>query len=224
MGLNPAIEKQIQRFMKQEDTAEAVPVDAIKQFKERKLVADSIAEELQKSLRPKGFYKHIPEILDERRLHYGIPNGAFESWPAFDKVYVWQIPMREGDTFTDGGLIQMPDQTVAYQRNTAPRGVVLSAGLKAMDSLHSTGIEIGHIIRFKKFAPFVMPVAEIKGHTLTVLVIRDGDIESSEDLAANIISGKSKIKNISSDSYDFRVETDGSTTGKKIDEYYDASV
>lgn len=218
---NPLLEKQIQRFLEtgHEDDPE---VQQLKEFQKRKIVAESIAEKLLKSLKPKGFY-NIPEILDERRIHYAIPNGAFESYPAFDKVYIWQIPDREGDTFTDGGMILMPDQTISYRRNTAPRGVLISAGLKAMDALYSTGIEIGHLIRFKKFAPFILPVEEIDGHPLSVCVMRDGDIEASEDLASKINQKLVEIKNVSDKGYDFRIHENGKASGEKVDAYYDAS-
>lgn len=188
------------------------------------LVAESIEKKLKASLKPKGFY-NIPELLDERRLEYLIPNGAFESQPGFDKVYIWQLSTVEGNTYTKGGSIIMPDNVIAAKRHTAPRGVLVAAGLKAMDALYSSGFEIGHIVRFKKMAPFIQPVDTIEGHELTVMVVRDGDIVSSEDLATNIHSRKTKIVNVAKDknSYDYRYETDGVVTGEKIDEYYDPS-
>lgn len=201
--------------------------DELKQLAEhqRKLfiVAESIEKKLKESLKPRGFY-NIPEILDSRRLQYLIPNGAFEAYPAFDKVFIWQLSTTEGETYAKGGSIIMPDKVIAAKRNTAPRGIIVSAGLKAMDALYSTGIEIGHIIRFKKFAPFILEVDNIDGHALTVMVMRDGDVEASEDMATAINSRKASIKNISDKSYDFRYELNGVTTGEKIPEYYDPSV
>ena len=144
--------------------------------------------------------------------------------PAFDKVFIWPIPVTEGDTFTDGGLILKPDQTIAYERNTAPKGVIVSAGFKAMDSLYSSGFEIGHTVFYKKFAAFMLPVESILGHKLTVTVIRDGDVEASVDLAEQIHSRRGEIKNISENSYDFRYFLDGKMTGEKISGCYDASI
>jgi hypothetical protein len=196
----------------------------LEEFKNRKLVADSIAEALRASLKPLGTF-NIPQLLDSRRLEFGIPNGAFESYPAFDQVYIWQIAIVGGDTFVPGGNIIMPDQTIAAKRMTAPRGVLVSAGLQAMDALYSTGIELGHIIRFKKMSPFVQPIEEINGHELTVMVVRDGDIVSSEDLASKIHNRKVSILNTGKDSnYDFRVVDDNGTTGPKVPAYYDRSM
>lgn len=188
------------------------------------LVAESIERQLKESLKPKGFY-NIPELLDNRRLDYLIPNGAFEVYPAFDKVLIWQLSTKESNTYAKGGKIVMPDNILAAKRNIAPRGIIVSAGLKAMDALYSTGIEVGHIVRFKKMSPFCMPVEEIDGHELTVMEVRDGDIAASEDLATHINSRRGKIVNIGKDKnmYDFRFELDGEVSGEKTPEYYDAS-
>lgn len=197
---------------------------------ERALVAEAIADELLASLAPRGTY-NIPMLLDERRIEYGIPNGAFEQFPVFDKVYVWQITLSERRTYTEGGAVIKPDAVIAADQNTAPRGIIVSAGLQALDSLRSTGIDIGHIIRFKKFAPFIQPVAEIKGKQLTVMVIRDGDIVSSEDLASAYHKRAVSIINVADDGhgYDHRFARETATgeivrTGKKVSAYYDPSV
>src|SRR5262245_53160219 len=177
---------------------------------------------------PRGTF-NIPMLLDERRFAYGIPNGAFAQYPAFDKVYIWQIPTKERRTYAQDGQLVMPDAVVSADRNTAPRGIIVSAGLQAMDSLRSTGIDLGHIVRFKKFSPFIQPIDEINGTPLAVMVIRDGDIVSSEDLATEYHARRVSIVNVAEDKmgYDFRfsVEKDGvmQTTGKKISGYYDPS-
>src|SRR5262245_56980982 len=99
---------------------------------------------------PRGTF-NIPMLLDERRFAYGIPNGAFAQYPAFDKVYIWQIPTKERRTYAQDGQLVMPDAVVSADRNTAPRGIIVSAGLQAMDSLRSTGIDLSYIVRFKSF-------------------------------------------------------------------------
>ena len=189
------------------------------------LVAESIEKKLKESLKPLGYY-NIPELLDSRRLQYLIPNGAFEIAPAFDRIWIWQISTTEGETYAKNGKIVMPEQIIAARRQTAPKGILISAGLKAMDALYSTGIEIGHIVMFKKLAPFCMPVEEIDGHPLTVMVMRDGDIEGSYDMATAINERKGRIVNIGADKniYDFRYELNGKTSGEKTAEYYDPSM
>jgi hypothetical protein len=220
---NP-MEKRIQQILGQTDEDLELKQLAENQRK-MFIVAESIEKKLKESLKPRGYY-NIPELLDSRRLEYLIPNGAFESYPGFDKVYIWQISTKESNTYAKGGQIVMPDNILAAKKNTAPKGIIVSAGLKAMDALYSTGFELGHIVYFKKFAPFVLPIEEIDGHELTVMLVRDGDIESSVDVATSLHSRKGQIKNVSIDakSYDFRYVLDGVATGEKIPEYYDPSV
>jgi hypothetical protein len=196
----------------------------------RAIVAKNIADKLKASLKPRGYF-NIPMLLDERRFEYGIPNGAFESYPGFDKIYIWQVNMTTRQEFVEGGRLVKTEQRIAHDRNTAPRGVIVSAGLQALDAMLSTGYDIGHMVRFKKFSPFIQPVEEIDGQELTVMVIRDGDLVSSEDLARAYHAREISIVNAAADkmSYDFRfarTTADGEviTTGKKVSAYYDPSV
>jgi hypothetical protein len=197
----------------------------------RGIIAESIADALMKSLAPLGTY-NIPKMLDERRFDYGIPNGCFEHQPLFDKVYIWQLTLTERRTYSDGGAIVKPDAVVAYDRNTAPRGIIVAAGLQALDSLRSTGCDIGHIVRFKRMAPFMQPVGEVNGVQLTVMTVRDGDIVSSEDLARELhVARTVSIVNAAQEQngYDFRfAKTTAAgevvTTGQKVAAYYDPSV
>lgn len=221
------MEARVRRILGEPDeTAELANLAAAHREEQRKLflVAEAIEKKLTESLKPLGHF-NIPELLDKRRLEYLIPNGAFESQPGFDRVYIWQISTVERNTYSEGGKIIMPDQVQAAKRNTAPRGVLVSAGLQAMDAIYSTGWEIGHIVRFKCLAPFIQPVEEIDGHTLTVMVVRDGDLISSEDQAAQLHSKQGSISNVSPDkkSYDFRFTKNGETTGEKVKAYYDPS-
>lgn len=196
----------------------------LKDFVDKIEVAKNIEKKLRASLNPPGTY-NIPEVLDKRRIEYGIPNGAFESYPLFDKCYIWQISINVRETYAEGGAILMPEAAKAYKKNTAPRGILISAGLQAMDSLYSTGIKIGHIIRFKKFSPFIMPVADIDGHELTVMVVRDGDIEASEDLATEINNKTVSFKNVSETGFDWRLaQNDQEFSGSKVSPYYDPSM
>lgn len=217
------MEKRVQQILGI-NPEEASLKELAQEQRRRFLVAEAIEKKLEDSLKPLGHF-NIPELLDKRRLEYKIPNGAFEIYPAFDKVLIWQVSTTEGNTYTKGGSIIMPDQIIAAKRNTAPRGIIVSAGLKAMDALYSTGIEIGHFVRFKKLAPFMMVVEEIDGVELTVMEVRDGDIAGSEDMAKDFHARRGRIVNIGKDKgiYDFRYQLDGVTTGEKTPEYYDPS-
>lgn len=204
--------------------------DSAHRLVQRALVAENIAKALEDSLAPLGTYK-LPGMLDRRRLEFGIPNGCFEHFPLFDKVYIWQLNMTERKTYSKGGAIIKPEQRVAHDRATAARGIIVSAGLAALDSLRSTGVDLGHIVRFKKFSPFIQVVEEISGVELTVMTMRDGDCVSSEDLARDFHEGRVRVVNVSKEKggYDHRFERtldDGTleTTGAKVAAYYDPSV
>lgn len=222
-------QEQTEAFRNEQRTRELLAkAEAENELSRRELVAKAIADKLLASLKPLGHY-NIPELLDKRRFEYAIPNGAFDQWPAFDKVYVHQITTKERKTYAKDGRILMPEARISHERNTAPRGIIVSAGLQALDSLRSSGFDLGHIIRFKKFSPFIQPVDEIDGHELTVMVIRDGDIVGSEDLAAAYHNKEVSIVNVAEDKlgYDHRfartVEGQVVTTGRKVAAYYDPS-
>lgn len=214
------------------ETAEVLKAKAEAQHRlvQRALVAENIADALEKSLAPLGHYK-IPALLDDRRKEFGIPNGCFEHFPLFDKVYIWQLNMTERKTYSKDGAILKPEARVAHDRATAARGVIVSAGLAALDALRSSGADLGHIVRFKKFSPFIQVVEEIQGVELAVMTMRDGDCVSSEDLARDFHEGRVRIVNVSKEKggYDHRFERtldDGTveTTGAKVAAYYDPSV
>lgn len=187
-------------------------------------VVASVAQALEDSLKPLGHY-NIPALLDQRRLEYAIPNGAFEIAPVFDRIYVWQVPEHNSQTFDEGGMILKPEHTQSVQRRITPRGILVSAGLQAMDSLYSAGIEIGHFVKFQKMSPFEMTIETISGNDLKVMVMRDGDIVGSEDIATMLNNGATEVENVSQDGYDFRFSLNGTkeSTGKKASAYFDPS-
>lgn len=132
----------------------------------------------------------LPPLLDSRRLEYGIVDQAFEQECVFDRIYVWQIPRTGGDTF-EGTMIHRPDISKAKDEDTTPRGILISAGLRALDNLRSNGIDLGHIVNFIRSSPWGMPIGLIDGVEIPMLrVMRDGDLVSSEDLARARREGK----------------------------------
>ncbi|MDX2253283.1 MAG: hypothetical protein NW202_13440 [Nitrospira sp.] len=143
---------------------------------------------------PKGSLG-LPPLLDARRLKYGIPNGAFKQHMAFDWVMLWQIPSFEADdgTYGDTGLY-LPDTGRAKKAEEAPRAILVSAGIAALDNLRSNGIDLGHIVGFVKHAPFRKPVELLRGHELYAIICRDGDLVDSEDLAEAVTRGEVSIQ------------------------------
>jgi hypothetical protein len=153
---------------------------------------DDIADELKKRMAPEGTLG-LPPLLEARRLKYAMPNGIFKTRAVYDRIYLWQIPDDEGETYGDTCII-MPEKAKERKRHEAPRGIIVSAGLKAMDNLQSNGMGLGHIVRFVRQAPWRMPIENIKGRDFYVMILRDGDITGSEDLQAALATGECEIK------------------------------
>lgn len=134
----------------------------------------------------------LPPLLEMRRDQYGIIDGAFAARPVYDRVFIWQIPMEESETF-GGGLILKTERTKQMEHEEAPRGIVVGAGLKALDSLRSNGIDLGHIVSFVRLSPYRKPCGRGYGNLEEyVIILRDGDIIASEDLEQEVRAGRVK--------------------------------
>lgn len=127
----------------------------------------------------------LPKLLDERRQEYGITDKAFENHPIFDRVYLWQIPMQKGDKY-EGSSIFMPESTKQKEKNKAPCGIIVSAGLKALDQLRSHGVDVGHRVFFCHTAPYHIRYDIVDGQEFHLIVLLAGDIIGSDDLASNL--------------------------------------
>ena len=124
----------------------------------------------------------LPPLLEQRRLEYLIPNGAFAQRAIYDRMLLWQIPYyreRYGDT-----RIMMSEQGKERNKNEAPRGIIVSAGLQALDVLHDHGSGLGNIVKFIRLAPWRLPCDMIGGKEEYPLILRAGDLIADEDLGA----------------------------------------
>jgi hypothetical protein len=148
---------------------------------------EGMSKDIQKNLSPRGALG-LPEHLDRRRLEHGITDGAFRVQAAYDRILVHQIPMAHfmAGTFGEGGLIVMPKDAESARERSAPRGIVVSAGLKALDEMRSNGIELGDIVMFNHVSPWRIETDMIGGKLHHVLVMHAGHIIGSEDLATRL--------------------------------------
>lgn len=122
--------------------------------------------------------------LAERIKQYGIPTPP--THPIFDYVYVYRLPV---ETRTAGGLY-IADVAVEYK----PMGVLVSAGLLALDRLRSYGVELGDIVEFANYSGFEREVArdpENKGKHLIQLEAHE--IRGSKDLGERIAAGEIEV-------------------------------
>lgn len=145
------------------------------------------------SMSPAGAL-HLPELLDKRRLQFAIPDGSFKIQPSYDRIFVHQLPATEDNKLFDGSSkIIAPDISKKRQREEMPRGVLISAGLSALDSLRSNGYDLGHIVTFMRIAPLRHKTLSAEGLTEHVVVLHAGDLTGSEDTAAKLLSGELTI-------------------------------
>lgn len=155
---------------------------------------------------------NLPPLLDVRRLEYGIPDEMFGAAATYNYVLVYQISQTVGDTYGDTSIV-MPDRTKAREVTEAPRGIIVTAGLGALDSLRSNGINLGHIVMFSRNIPYRARMAVISARDHNLLVLQAGDIFASEDLARARILSKTNVQ-ISTDAdtqfdYHYNADLDG---------------
>ncbi len=134
----------------------------------------------------------LPRLLDDKRVKYGIPASAWKSQAVFNKILVWQLPIDEASTY-GGGLIVKTDERKARERNEAPRGIIVSAGLQALDELRSHGVDLGHTVHFTHTAPFRKRLPAIAGKEPSLVILHSGDIFDSEELAETLKARRARI-------------------------------
>lgn len=135
-------------------------------------------------------------LLDRRIAEYNIPE-----WPGqamYGRIIVYRIPDKaaERETFNEGGVIVMPEELAAGKKWRAPRGVIVSAGLLAMDVLYGNGIGLGDMIWMASHTPWRFEVdSKVKGskvESTEFFFMQAGDAVLAEDLFEKIKSGAVK--------------------------------
>ena len=152
-------------------------------------------EEFQKKVSPPGKNGNsplgLPPLLEARRLEHQIPDRAFACRAAYDRVFVWQVWIHKEETYLPGGNIVQPANFREGDLRENPHGIILSAGLGALDSLRSNGIDLGHHVTIIHVQPWRLPVG-ISDHE-GVLMLQAGDITGSHDLELALRSGAVRI-------------------------------
>lgn len=137
--------------------------------------------------------KKVESLLDRRIREYNIP-----MWPGqsmYDRVIMYRIPDKAAkrETFVEGGSIIMPDDQADTKNWRAPRGVIVSAGLLAMDVLYGNGIGLGEIVWMASHAQWCLEVdGKVSGDKVertSFYFMQAGDVVSAEDLFEKVVSG-----------------------------------
>lgn len=145
------------------------------------------------SMSPKGKLG-LPPLLERRRWEYGIPDAAFDIRAVFDRILVWQIATHQGETFVKGGAIIQPANFKEWDLRENPHGILISAGLNALDSLRSNGIDLGHHVTIIHVQPWRLELERDSGGTTKgLLMMQAGDITGSYDLEQALRKGRCQI-------------------------------
>lgn len=135
----------------------------------------------------------LPELLDDRRLEYGITDAAFERQAVFDRVFLFQVNNKVKDSRYEGSKIVLPASVQRREQNTTPQAIIVSAGPRALDSLRSHGMGLGDMVEFVVSAPYHIRYDMIEGEPKHLIVVTVGDLVSSFDLAARIRDRKVSV-------------------------------
>lgn len=161
----------------------------------------------RKAMSPAGSL-HLPEMLEERRWEYMIPDGAFKIQPFHDRIFVFQKEWVDGPSFEDG-LIMQSEQGLRREQESAPEGVLVAAGLKALDELRANGIDLGHHVSFIRQAPWRMLVSRVDGREKYVLLLMCGDITGSFDLMNQLKDGSVRVEHDDDAMQHYYTDSDG---------------
>lgn len=130
-----------------------------------------------------NFSIKLPALLEKRRKEFAIPDCCFGRVAMFDRVLVFQITEEDADKVSPGSRLFRPESAQDRALKEAPRGVIITGGLAALDYLWANGAGLGSVINFVRLSPWRMPVGFIKGTEIQLHVMRVGDIVACEDMA-----------------------------------------
>lgn len=168
-----------------------VPIALVDHEKEK---AEKRTALIKSRMSPPGKLVGLPPLLEEARLKWGIPDGAFRCRAMFDRIHIFPIdPFEGGD--------KMPGSSFLFRSNTAKmrdeqnghRGILISMGLTAADQCVSHGVELGHIVQTIRNAPHAQECERLEDFSVFYLVMRAGDLTGSETQEEDLRSGKTRI-------------------------------
>ena len=171
----------------------------------RKMALEETSEydrQRERCCSPPGHFPNLPPLLEQRRLHWKIPDGCFATAPGalYDRILLWQVPVL-CDTLEDAKVLGGKRGFLAASHNQqdvatreAERGIIVGAGLHALDSLRSHGVDLGHIVYYAKNTVYAIRVDQIAGQEERLSLAREGDLVLSEDLANAITHGAARVE------------------------------
>ncbi len=147
----------------------------------------------------------LPPKLEAARQKHGIPDGFFRTCAGFDRVFIFPLDPFDQDDKIPGTSLYRPQLTKQKDLQEGFRGVLISAGLTAMDRLMSHGYELGDVVMTNKNVPFARRVEQLEGFDMFVLVMRDGDLAGNETLQEDIRAGRRRVVDVGDDRYEHQL-------------------
>lgn len=137
----------------------------------------------------------LPPLLDIRRIQLRIVDSYFQRRALYDRILIFQIApeFARKKTFGDTSIV-MPEDTADRHTKDTPRGVVISAGLRALDAMRANGVDLGHVVQFARMSPYRIIVDVVNAKEQAAIVARVGDLIASEDLAQSIREGLTRVE------------------------------
>ena len=152
--------------------------------------AEAVSKAVLKHMSPPGALG-LPPLLEKRRLEMGLIDELFLQQATYQRLLLWALdPLEyEGGTSGDSGLY-LPGKTIAREAAEAPRALIVSAGIDALDFLRSHGMDVGHIVTMCQECPYGIRVGIVSGKEFKLRIVDAGDIVASEDLGYEIREGR----------------------------------
>ena len=126
-------------------------------------------------------------LLEKRIAEFDIP-----AWPGqalFERVFVYRLPDQGADseTYIPGGAIVKAEMVHENQKARSPRGVIVSAGLGALDVMAAHGMQVGELVWISPHVAHRFDLGkDSSGHSIEFYFMNVGDIISSEDVLTRL--------------------------------------
>lgn len=138
--------------------------------------------------------KDEARLLEAARFKYAIPDGCFTSIAEYDWVHVFCIPEFDEQKLNPGTHIERTASQEDASWVASSRGIIVSAGLKALDQLRSHGMGVGYTVGCVRPTPYRDKADIVQARPQWLTLYRAGDLHKSETTLAMILAGELKIE------------------------------